>query len=87
MDRTDVPPPASAPKIGVDQRVEFEHRHNQRYNPLTLVSDYPVRVDNRSAWRVRLHRLNTLLGARLRLIPPAGSDDLAVNGLEVRATW
>jgi hypothetical protein len=35
--------------------------------------------------RVRLDRLNALLGACLRLVPLAGSDDLAVRGLEVEA--
>ena len=31
----------------------------------------------------RLDRLNTLLGTRLGVIPPAGGNDLAVGGLEV----
>jgi hypothetical protein len=32
---------------------------------------------------VSLDRVNALLGARLRLVPLAGGDDLAVGGLEV----
>jgi hypothetical protein len=35
--------------------------------------------------RVRLDRLNALLGAGLRPVTLAGGDDLAVRGLEVEA--
>jgi hypothetical protein len=42
-------------------------------------------VLNLGAGRVRLDRLNALLGVRLRLVTLAGRDDLAVRGLEVEA--
>jgi hypothetical protein len=39
-------------------------------------------VDHRGAGCVRLHRLNALLGTRLRLISLTGSDDFAIGRLE-----
>jgi hypothetical protein len=40
-------------------------------------------IYERRAWRVRLDRLNALMGTFLGLAPLASGDDLAVGGLEV----
>jgi hypothetical protein len=42
-------------------------------------------VLHRGAGRVRLDRLNALLGIGLRLVTLAGGDDLAIRGLQVES--